>query len=119
MDSIDSSRPNLPAQFSAPLSLQPLSAPPLSGELARSSMPQINSQVLVRGLTRHWWLILLLWLLVWFLRDGQNTIELREQVFVEVGVEQQQRLARHTERQLHPREHDNLPGFRDGNATIV
>jgi polysaccharide biosynthesis transport protein len=64
MDTIDSSRSNLPAQFSAPLSLQPLSVPPHTGELARSSMPQISSQVLLRGLSRHWWRIMLLWLVV-------------------------------------------------------
>jgi succinoglycan biosynthesis transport protein ExoP len=64
MDTIDSSRSNLPAHFSAPLPLQALSAQPLSGELATASMPQVNSRVLLRGLTRHWWLILLLWLVV-------------------------------------------------------
>jgi succinoglycan biosynthesis transport protein ExoP len=64
MDTIDNSRSNLPAQLSAPLSLKPLSVPPLSGELATASMPQINSQVLLRGLTRHWHWILLLWLVI-------------------------------------------------------
>ena len=64
MDSIDSSRSNLPASFSAPLSLQPVSRAAFSGELAQASMPQINTKVLLRGLTRHWWRILLLWLVV-------------------------------------------------------
>jgi succinoglycan biosynthesis transport protein ExoP len=64
MDTIDNSRANLPAQLSAPLSLKPLSVPPRSVELATASMPQVNSQVLLRGLTRHWWRILLFWLFV-------------------------------------------------------
>ena len=64
MDTIDSSRSNLPAQFSAPLSVQPALVPSLSSELATASMPQINSRVLLRGLTRHWWRILGLWLLL-------------------------------------------------------
>jgi polysaccharide biosynthesis transport protein len=32
--------------------------------LATTSSPQINSRTLLRGLTRHWWKILLLWLIV-------------------------------------------------------
>ena len=62
MDTIDSSESNLPARFA--LNSFPLQTPMLSQELAISSGPQITPQVLLRGLSRHWWRILLLWLAV-------------------------------------------------------
>ena len=63
MDSIDRPYANLPVQFSTPLSL-PAAVPALHGELSTPVTPSISSQTLLRGLTRHWWRILLLWLLI-------------------------------------------------------
>ena len=42
----------------------PALGPVFTGDLATTSSPQINSRTILRGLTRHWWQILLLWLLV-------------------------------------------------------
>jgi polysaccharide biosynthesis transport protein len=65
MDTIDRSSSNLPAPYSAALSASlPALGPAFSGELATTSSPQINSRTLLRGLTRHWWKILVLWVCV-------------------------------------------------------
>jgi polysaccharide biosynthesis transport protein len=63
MDSIDRSYANLPVQFSTPLSL-PATMPVVQGELSTPVASSITSQTLLRGLSRHWWRILLLWLLI-------------------------------------------------------
>ena len=64
MDTIDRYESNLPSPF--PISPTPLPAlaPVFSGELATTSPPQINSRTLLRGLIRHWWQILVIWLSV-------------------------------------------------------
>jgi len=36
----------------------------LAQDLANASAPQVNPQIILRGLVRHWWRILLLWLVV-------------------------------------------------------
>ena len=61
---MDRSDSNVPARmssdsFRAPV---PVYAPPQ--ELANVSAPQINPLILLRGLGRHWWRILLLWIVV-------------------------------------------------------
>ena len=64
MDTIDRSHTNLPARFPAALSpLRDLS-PGLPTDQAATPGLQINARVILRGLTRHWWLILVLWLVV-------------------------------------------------------
>ena len=64
MDTIDRSNSNLPAQFSAPL--PHLAAPTLAfpAEAAEPPPLQLNPKVILRGLSRHWWRILLLCLVV-------------------------------------------------------
>lgn len=62
MDTVDRPFANLPAQFPAPVSPLPALIPPHHGELISPSGLQISSRVLLRGLGRHWWKILLLWL---------------------------------------------------------
>jgi polysaccharide biosynthesis transport protein len=64
MDTIDRSKSNLPAQFPAPLSPLPALIPALSTDLAATPTVQINPRIILRGLTRHWWLILLLCIVV-------------------------------------------------------
>src|SRR6516162_10855956 len=61
MDTIDRSESNLPSPF--PVTPLPLPALPtvVSGDLTLSST-QVNPRTLLRGLTRHWWKILLIWL---------------------------------------------------------
>jgi polysaccharide biosynthesis transport protein len=64
MDTMDRSDSNVPARYSsnsfrAPA---PLSLPPR--DLAIASTPQVSPQVILRGINRHWWRILLLWLVV-------------------------------------------------------
>ena len=65
MDTIDrSGSSNLPSPFRAvSTSVQPL-PPGLSGDLAVASTRQVNPKTLLRGLTRHWWQILLIWLVL-------------------------------------------------------
>jgi polysaccharide biosynthesis transport protein len=62
MDTIDRSDSNLPARFS--LNPLPLQTPLVSQDLAIASAPQITPQIILRGLIRNWWQILLLWLVV-------------------------------------------------------
>jgi capsular polysaccharide biosynthesis protein len=64
MDTIDRSKPNLPAQFSAPLPSVPVLAPASPTDLASPPTLQVNPKVLLRGLGRHWWRIFLLCLVV-------------------------------------------------------
>ena len=61
MDTIDRSHSNLPAQFSTQLSPLPPQTPALSFEQTGAPSINIGPKVIVRGLTRHWMLILLLW----------------------------------------------------------
>jgi succinoglycan biosynthesis transport protein ExoP len=65
MDTIDRSDSSLPARFPGDSFRPPAPIP----ALARNSVtvlppPQISPQLLLRGLSRHWWRILLLWLAV-------------------------------------------------------
>ena len=64
MDTIDRSDSHLPAKFPTPLSSQPALIPAFPSDLATTSGPQINSKVILRGLSRHWWRIVLLSLVV-------------------------------------------------------
>jgi polysaccharide biosynthesis transport protein len=62
MDSIDRSDPNVPARLPAAPARLPV--PALSRDLATAAAPAISAQVILRGLTRHWWQVLLLWLVI-------------------------------------------------------
>jgi polysaccharide biosynthesis transport protein len=64
MDTIDRSNSNLPAQFSVPL--PQLAVPTLAFPAEGAGPPplQLNPKVILRGLSRHWWKILLLCLVV-------------------------------------------------------
>ena len=64
MDTIDRSESKLPSPF--PITPSPLPALPtvVSGDLATTSA-QVNPRTLLRGLTRNWWQILLIWLVLW------------------------------------------------------
>src|SRR5580692_12933040 len=64
MDTIDTSNSNLPAHFHTPLSLRPGLTPALPADQVGTPAVQINPRVLLRGLSRHWWRILALWLVV-------------------------------------------------------
>src|SRR6185437_10232543 len=67
MDTIDRSDSNVPARFSSNSVRAPVPILMPSGELASPSTPQtnpLNPQLILRGLNRHWWRILLLWLVV-------------------------------------------------------
>jgi len=58
MDTSDRFGSNLPVPFPAGSSLRSGLSPAFSGELATTAAPQINSRVLLRGLTRYWGYIL-------------------------------------------------------------
>jgi len=64
MDTIDRFDSNLPVPFPAASSLPSGLAPAFSTDLATTHSPRINSRVILRGLKRHWWHILLLSLVV-------------------------------------------------------
>ena len=64
MDTIDSSESNLPSPLPLPSRLLPALPQAFSADLAVAPAPQFNSQTLLRGLVRHWWQILLIWLVV-------------------------------------------------------
>src|SRR5205807_5078264 len=67
MDSIDRSDSNVPARFPAdsPRTPAPIAAIPRDLALTPTTTPlQVNPQVILRGISRHWWRILLLWLVV-------------------------------------------------------
>ena len=55
---------NLPLPFRAVPTSVPVMPPGYSGDLATASTLQVNPKTLLRGLTRHWWQILLIWLVV-------------------------------------------------------
>ncbi len=64
MDTLDRPDSNLPARYSANSFRvpAPIAMPPR--DLATTSMPQLTPRLILRGLNRHWWRILLLWLVV-------------------------------------------------------
>jgi polysaccharide biosynthesis transport protein len=62
MDTIDRSDSNLPARFPTASQSLPALGPVFTGDLATTPSSQINSRTILRGLTRHWLLILALWL---------------------------------------------------------
>ena len=64
MDTIDRSNSNLPAHFHVPLPSHARLTPALPADQGTAPAVQINPKVILRGLTRHWWRILLLWLVV-------------------------------------------------------
>jgi succinoglycan biosynthesis transport protein ExoP len=64
MDTIDRYNTNLPAPVPANLSLLRDLTPALPADQAGTPGLQINPRVILRGLSRHWWRILALWLLV-------------------------------------------------------
>ena len=65
MDTMDSTDANLPARLPAASSRLPAQISATHRELAASPPPSpINSRLLVRGLVRNWWRILLIWLIV-------------------------------------------------------
>jgi polysaccharide biosynthesis transport protein len=64
MDTIDRSNTNLPARYStASFPVRDLPAGLPSESVATPAL-QLNSKVILRGLGRHWWRILALWLVV-------------------------------------------------------
>jgi succinoglycan biosynthesis transport protein ExoP len=63
MDTIDRSESNLPSPFPVTPPLLPALPTVVSGNLA-TTPAQINPRTLLRGLTRHWWQILLIWLVL-------------------------------------------------------
>ena len=64
MDTIDRSDSNVPARFPSDSFRAPVPIYAPTRDLASASTPQITPQVILRGLSRHWWRILLLWLVV-------------------------------------------------------
>src|SRR5437868_5606657 len=66
MDTLDRSDSNVPARFPADSSRLPTPIPAVARDLAIApiSPSPINVRVVVRGLSRHWWRILLIWLVV-------------------------------------------------------
>jgi succinoglycan biosynthesis transport protein ExoP len=64
MDTIDRSNTNLPAPLPANLPIYRDMTPALPVDQAGSPGLQVNPRVILRGLTRHWWKILGLWLLM-------------------------------------------------------
>ena len=65
MDTIDrSDSSNLPSPFRTGPTPLPALPPRYSGELATAPTSQVNSKTLLRGLARHWWQILLVWLVI-------------------------------------------------------
>ncbi len=64
MDTIDRSDSNVPARFSSNSFRAPVPISAAPRDLTITSTPQLNPQVILRGLNRHWWRILLLSLVV-------------------------------------------------------
>jgi polysaccharide biosynthesis transport protein len=64
MDTIDRSNTNLPAPFPTNLPLLRDLTPALPFDQSGTPALQINPKVILRALSRHWWRILALWLLV-------------------------------------------------------
>jgi polysaccharide biosynthesis transport protein len=64
MDTTDRSDSNLPARFSANSFRAPAPIPMSLRDLASPATPQVSPQLILHGLNRNWWRILLLWLVV-------------------------------------------------------
>jgi capsular polysaccharide biosynthesis protein len=64
MDTIDRSHSNLPAQFSTQLAPLPPMTPALPFEQAGAPSINFGPKVIVRGITRHWKLILPVWVVL-------------------------------------------------------
>lgn len=65
MDSMDNPHANLPARLPAASSRLPAQAPVASRELVPATPPSaVNSRLLLRGLMRNWWRILVIWLVL-------------------------------------------------------
>jgi polysaccharide biosynthesis transport protein len=64
MDTIDRSNSNLPVPFHSPLSRQQSMTPQIPIEQAGAPANQISPRVILRALSRHWWRIIALWLVV-------------------------------------------------------
>ena len=66
MDTIDRPDSNVPARYSGESLRVPAPIAAMSRDLAVASpaTPQITPRVLMRGLGRHWWRIMLFWLIV-------------------------------------------------------
>jgi capsular exopolysaccharide synthesis family protein len=68
MDTIDRPDSNVPARYPADSPRMPAPTAPSSRDLAVAtpapSSPQVTPRILVRGLSRHWWRIMLFWLLL-------------------------------------------------------
>ncbi len=64
MDTTNRSQSKLPALFPADSFPPPLPRPAYNGDLAIAPASQIDSRVLIRGLKRYWWRILLFWVVV-------------------------------------------------------
>jgi succinoglycan biosynthesis transport protein ExoP len=65
MDTLDRPDANLPARLQPGSSRLPAQIPAASHELTAAAPPSpVNSRLLLRGLVRNWWRILLLWLIV-------------------------------------------------------
>src|SRR5438034_1306269 len=62
MDTIDRPDSNVPARFPADSSRLPAPIPAIARDLAIASTPpsKVSPQVILRGLSRHWWRILLI-----------------------------------------------------------
>lgn len=64
MDTMDRPDSNVPARFPADSFRAPAPIYASPTEPASAAAIQITPQVLIRGLSRHWWRILLLWVVV-------------------------------------------------------
>ena len=66
MDTIDRPDSNVPARYSgdSPRVPAPIAAMSRNLAIASPSSPQITPRVLMRGLGRHWWRIMLFWVIV-------------------------------------------------------
>ena len=64
MDTIDRSNSNLPAQFSTRLAPLPPLTPALPFEQAGAPAVNFGPKVILRGWSRHWKLIFVLWLML-------------------------------------------------------
>ena len=66
MDTIDRPDSNVPARYPADSPRMPAPIAAMSRDLAVASpsTPQVTPQVLIRGLSRHWWRIMLFWLVL-------------------------------------------------------
>jgi polysaccharide biosynthesis transport protein len=66
MDTIDRPDSNVPARYpaDAPRMPAPLAPTPRDLAVASPNSPQVTPRVLIRGLSRHWWRIMLFWLVL-------------------------------------------------------